>query len=88
MRPAPTALSVTRSQCLVVISRKVNPRIATARACAPVLPDWPAAMGSKIAKAVNLAMVASNAPTTAAARKAVKLGRSLHHPTDSMFETF
>ncbi len=45
--------------------------MVTASACAPALPDWPATTGNKTASAVNLAIVLSNSPTTAAARKAV-----------------
>ena len=45
--------------------------MVTASACAPVLPDWPATTGSRIARAVNCAMVSSKRPTTKEARKAV-----------------
>ena len=40
------------SQCRTRISRSASPRIVTASACAPVLPDCPAATGSNTASAV------------------------------------
>ena len=70
-RPTRTSLNMTTNQWRMVISRRARPRMVTARAWAPALPDWPATTGSRMASAVTWAMVFSNRPTTAAARKAV-----------------
>ena len=69
--PARISLVATRSQLRARISRRASPRMVTARACDPVLPDCPATTGRKIARAVKRAIVSSNSPTTEAARKAV-----------------
>ncbi len=71
MKPVIASFSTTRGQWRSEISRSTSPRIVTASACAPVLPDWPATTGISTASAVNLAMSPSNEPTTAAARNAV-----------------
>ena len=70
-RPTPASFNVTPSHWRGVISRSTSPRIVTARACAPELPDCPATTGSNTASAVYLAIVDSKRPTTAAARNAV-----------------
>ena len=69
--PTPASFTMSRGQCESRTSRSASPRIVTASACMPLFPDWPATTGSRIASAVNLAMVPSNIPTTNAARNAV-----------------
>ena len=71
MIPIFSSFDSTFRQLRMLISRSASPRMVTARACAPALPDWPATIGSRIARAVNWAIVDSNTPTTDAARKAV-----------------
>ena len=71
MMPTRISLNSTRNQWRVEISRSARPRIVTASAWAPALPDCPATTGNSTASAVNCAIVDSNSPTTAAARNAV-----------------
>ena len=70
-RPVSASLPSTTGHWRRLISRSTRPRIVTASACAPALPDCPATTGSSTASAVNCEMTPSNRPTTAAARKAV-----------------
>src|SRR6266550_5675349 len=69
--PTPASLTMSRGQCWRRISRRASPRMVTASACIPLLPDCPATTGMSTARAVYFAIVPSNSPTTNAARNAV-----------------
>lgn len=51
-KPVDVSLKMTRGYCRARISRRASPRMVTARACAPVFPDWPATTGNSTARAV------------------------------------
>ena len=69
MMPTRISLKSTRNQWRVEISRSARPRIVTASACAPALPDCPATTGNSTASAVNCAIVDSNKPDDGGGQK-------------------